>query len=272
MADKQDVGVKVSQSGYNARTAPDYALAFSSSWPQLPIVAEFTTTISPFNAGFGPPYSYNPVTFTHKLGYPPFTRCWVTGTGSGIASGHVTSDIYGIQPGVNSIVYDSSMSTTNLTDTLTVFVRVYGLDISKPVSYKYKQPPVISTPYDPDYGFKIVKEGKQITSKDMRDFILHSRCQSPQVDSVNIAPSGSPLVYTNTTGYTNWVFGYGSFDGGTTWKPARTDYQQSPPGLFIVGNVYTNGTNVGGGITGMIPSIVVLRDPLFVPAEVSIIY
>lgn len=264
MADKQDVGIKISQSGYSATNAPDYALAFSSSWPQLPIVGEFLTTIAPFNGG-SPPYTYPQVIFTHNLGYAAFARIWVSGTGVGIASGHVTSDIYNLVLKKAGVVYSPPFSTNSLTDRVTVFIRVYGLDIGSPVSYKYKQPPVVSTPYDPDYGFKLVKDGKQIASKDMRDFIIHSRCQSPQVDSVNISLYGANIVYTNNTGYTNWVFGYGTFDNKDSWIPARTDFHQSPPGLFIVDNVYTaSGSDYS--------SIVVLRDPLFVPTEVSIIY
>lgn len=265
MADKQDFGIKVSQSGYNAFTAPDYALAFSSSWPQLPIAAEFIQTIAPFNGG-GAPYTYNPITFTHKLGYPAFARVWISGTGTGLSTGHVAGDVYNLKTSTNSVTYSSPASTNNLSDRITVFIRVYALNITQAVSYAYKQPPVISTPYDPNYGIKIVKEGKDIASKDMRDFILHSRCQSPQVDSVLIGTSGQTISYTNTTGYTNWVFGFGSFNSGTSFVPARTDATQSPPQLTISNNVYSIGAS------GMIPIIVVLRDPLFVANQVEVTY
>lgn len=266
MPSQQDFGIKVSQSGYSAFTAPDYALAFSSSWPQLPIAAEFIQTMAPFNGGAAP-YTYNPLTFTHTLGYPAFARVWVSGTGTGLAAGHVTSDIYNLKTAKNSVTYSSPASTNNLSDRITVFVRVYALDITKPVSYRYKQPPVITTPYDPDYGIKIVKEGKDIASKDMRDFILHSRCQSPQVDSVLVGASGANLTYTNTTGYTNWVFGYGSFNSGASYVPAYPNSSQAPPTLLISNNVYTN-----GGVSGMIPIIVVLRDPLFAASQVEVTY
>jgi hypothetical protein len=261
----QDFGIKVSQSGYSAFNAPDYALAFSSSWPQLPIAAEFIQMIAPFNGG-GAPYTYNPITFTHTLGYPAFARVWVSGTGTGLATGHVTGDVYNLTTSKNSVTYSSPATTNNLSDRITVFVRVYALDITTPVSYPYKQPPVINTPYDPDFGIKIVKEGKDIMSKDMRDFILHSRCQSPQVDSVLVGASGATLTYTNTTGYTNWVFGFGSFNSGVSFVPARTDQPQSPPGLFITNNVYSIGAS------GMVPVIVVLRDPLFAAAQVEVTY
>lgn len=265
MADKQDFGIKVSQSGYNAFTAPDYALAFSSSWPQLPIAAEFLQTIAPFDGGAAP-YTYNPITFTHSLNYPAFARVWISGTGTGISTGHVTSDIYNLKTSKNSVTYSSPASTNNLSDRITVFVRVYALDITTPVSYPYKKPPVITTPYDPDYGIKIVKEGKDIASKDMRDFIIHSRCQSPQVDSVLVGASGSTLTYTNTTGYTNWVFGFGQFGTNFPFAPAYPNSSQSPPTLVISNNVYTVGA------PGMVPVIVVLRDPLFVPAQVEVTY
>jgi hypothetical protein len=103
-------------------------------------------------------------------------------------------------------------------------------------------------------------------SKDMRDFILHSRCQSPQVDSVLVGASGATLTYTNTTGYTNWVFGFGSFNSGTSFVPARTDQAQAPPKLVIANNVYSIGTS------GMVPVIVVLRDPLFAATQVEVTY
>lgn len=273
MADKQDVGVKVSKPGFNALTAPDYDLIFSSSWPQLPIVATFTSgVITPTLSGST--YVYPAVTFTHNLGYTPFCAVWVKGqipniaTTSGIKRDYAPTRL---SMDKTTVTYGTFSSTTNY-GSIQIHIKVYGLDIKKPVSYPYKQPPVIQQAYDPNYGVKLAKPNKQITSNDMRDFIIHSRCQSPQVDSVNVG--GTSVDYTNTSGYTNWVYGFGTY-GGTAMNVAYTNYSQAPPILRIntdaSGNPKPNYYLLSGETNGT-SSIVVLRDPLFVAQEVQVTY
>lgn len=281
MADKQDVGVKVSQPGYNALDAPDYNLAFSSSWPQIVIAKEYTqTNVAPVDQGGGI-WSYPSVTCTHNLGYNAFAFAWVKGYNDGIniSTTNVVHRVYDTTLHVNTAVWNEvgiffSLGTTP--PTLTVHIKVYTLDITAPVSYPYKQPPVIARPYDNNYGVKVVKEGKSIDSKDMRDFIIHSRCQSPQVDSVVVG--GGSAIYLNTSGYTNWVFGFGGYyDSGSSgpmhYIPAPVDATQAPPSLRV--NRDRTGAMVQGSyycIGGKATSIVVLRDPLFVPGNVEVIY
>ena len=42
---KQDAGIKISQFGYDTKTAPDYGLLFDSSWPSQQILAYYDHTV-----------------------------------------------------------------------------------------------------------------------------------------------------------------------------------------------------------------------------------
>ena len=286
MADKQDVGIKVSQSGYSTTNAPDYALTFSSSWPQVPIIKEFTQTVpvtitvDPTNGGYRY-YAAGPV-FTHNLGFFAFAQFWIGYTEP------LTGKLSIIKP-VDSLGMFGSKLTNNTVIPLdynghfptaiagpsqvTWHVKVYNFDITIARSYPYKQPPIVPQPYDKDYGIKIVKQNKQITSNDMRDFILHSRCQSPQIDSINISDASKNVIYKNTTGYLNWVFGYFTNDGITYQELQPQGTNSSPNFFYGYGgdpNTYAI-INVYGG-ANYASSIVVLRDPLFVAKNIEVTY
>jgi hypothetical protein len=158
-----------------------------------------------------------------------------------------------------------------------VNIKIYNIDLLKFVAYPYKLPPIIAQPYDADYGIKIVKENKDIESKDLRDFILHSRAQSPQVDSVNVNPSKAE--YTNTTGYINWVFGFGFNTNAPNSKlSAVVSYPNSTQSLpwmrinrdgsFNFKPNYYSASNYAAG--GGAASLVVIRDPLFVANNIEV--
>lgn len=278
--DRQYAGIKVSQTGYNVDTAPDYALAFNSSWPSLPIVREFTQTLTSTFDGFF--WSYpDYVTFTHTLGMFAWAHLWETngpGQVGAMKTRRVDTNLY---LGKNSVVWQSpyNLSSTQL-PSITLHVKVYNIDITKPVSYDYVQPPVTQSPYDPDFGIKVVKEGRSIDSRDLRDFVIHSRAQSPAILSILTelnADGGGNVTYTNPQGYTNWVYGYVAFTNGAAfgttgsfYRYAQAQAQAYPVYQFVNGNTYQLSTKNAGNTYPV--SLVVLRDPLFVPARVEVTY
>lgn len=277
MADKQDFGIKISQPGFSATNAPDYNLAFSSSWPQMSIVVDYVTTITATLVSGT--WTYPAVTVQHNLGFYAFTRAYVSGGNfeTGIISNNFTvpdNDNLYIQD--NQTQWLPSVTPTSGT-TITVNIKIYNINLLKFVTYPYKQPPIIAQPYDKDYGIKIVKENKSIDSNDLRDFILHSRAQSPQIDSVNVDPSFAQ--YTNTTGYINWVFGFGFNTNAPNLNLsaviAPPDGAQALPWMRInrdgsfnfKPNFYSVSNFAAGGGAA---SLVVIRDPLFVAQNIEV--
>lgn len=269
---KQSAGIKVSQTGYSVDNAPDYALAFNSSWPSLPIVREFTVTINAtFNGSF---WVFADQTFTHGLGLYAWAHCWETNSPNAIGSIVTRRIDTNIIIGKNSVIWSGYGLLSSQPAALTIHVKVYNIDMSKPVAYEYVQPPVTQSPYDPNFGIKVTKEGKSIDSKDLRDFVIHSRAQSPAILSILTqanADSSGNVTYTNPQGYTNWVYGYVLFDLGSIgsfYTYAQAQGQAYPVYQFINGTTYQLSTLSGANNV----SLLVLRDPLFVPAVVQVTY
>lgn len=285
MAGKQDVGIKISKPGYSTTNAPDYGLIFSSSWSQFPIMSEYTSAvISPIYDGTY--YMFPTVTFNHNVGYKPFCSVWVKGqtVTSPTAGIKHTSAQKNIQITGTSVSYTPQPYTSTVNPGATqVHFKVYGINLEKNTSYPFKQPPTIQQPYDKDYGIKLTKEGKSISSNDMRNFIIHSRCQSPQVDSVIINYTTDPVSnstsvdYLNSSGYTNWVFGFASMGTAPNnyFTFPSTHTSQQPPLMRIdktsAGIATPNAYSVSN-FAGNAAVLLVLRDPLFVAEEVSVVY
>ena len=260
MTKAQDYGIKIAQPNFDARTAGDYQLLFNSSWPSLAVAYTTTITIGPNLTG----------TVSHNLGFPAFTRVYqiLNGVGTVITNG---------VNGSNTFIFDNNTVTiTNwdASNTMTFNVVVYNLDISKGVKYKLLTPPANKVPYNPDYGIKIPKPGKSLTSKDLRDFTLHTRAQSPAVLSVltqDDSTDGFTIPFTNPGNYTAWIFGFwmGVTLGNTWWQPTDM-YTQAEPGIYI------NTDGVTFRLQGTFPdnkaALVVLRDPLFTPNIVNVVY
>jgi len=258
-----DVGLKISQPLYDANTAADYQLLFNSSWPSVTIGYESTQTIALASGGVTP-------TFTHDLNFPPFSMMWTTINGMMVdfrlpylSSTTVYGDSFN---GGSFGVADGTLATFH--------VKCYNIDISAERDYTFVKSPTSSFTYNPDFGIKIAREGEDIDSTDMRDFILHSRCQAPTIlsvvtDSVVHSPADGTLdiSYTNPAGYTAWVFGYGKdiFDSNK-WNPAGL-YSAAAPRIFLdTDSLFRLNTLSAGG------SLIVLRDPLFAATNTVVTY
>lgn len=264
---QQTAGIKVSQLGYDVNTAPDYALAFNSSWPSLPIAQEFTVTlVATFDGTW---WNFPSQTFTHNLGIYAWANLWETNGPNPIGSIKTRRVNTNLTLYKNKVVWFPYTLMSVQPPNIILHVKVYNIDISQPVSYSYVQPPVSQSAYDPNFGIKLTKEGKSINSKDLRDFIIHSRAQSPAILTIiteKSADSSGNVSYTNPQGYTNWVYGYVFFTDHYTYAPAQG--QAYPVYQFINGTTYQIST-----LNGAHPvSLLVLRDPLFVPGKVQVTF
>lgn len=255
-----NAGIRITQPGVSVPYAADYQYVFNSDWPSLAIAFEAVVTI--------PGTTYNfPV--LHGLGFFPFIQVWNT-TGD-INNGRVT----------NGIFFDKQNVYINNTtaSTITYSIKCYNLDITNAKSYVLPQYPIVKTPYDSTTGIKVSKYGESIGSTDLRDFILHSRAQSPAVLAVitKSTTSNDVISYTNPAGYIPWAFAFASTDG-VTYQIVRPGASQSLPAFtFSYPAGPTKGTvqlafgNSFPGTTGQ-GSLVMLRDPLVVSTTKQVTY
>jgi hypothetical protein len=248
-----NVGFKLSKPGYDARTTAGSNFVFDSSWPSLPIA--FETTL--YNNGI--------VTVAHNLKFPPLAFVWTTNTDpSGL--GNVVSRTIASVDSTN--VYLPAGIKTN--------VKCFQLDLSTDIDYTLAPGDTYRQPYDPNFGVKVVKQGKDINSKDLRDFALHSRAQSPLILAVKTEktmPSantgtgiGNVIQYKSVYNYPVWVYGFvKSTVGKYSYAPY---YSQAYPRTFTDGFLsyigYT-GTDIGA-------TLVILRDPMFAATQTTVQY
>lgn len=252
------VGFKISKPGRDATRAAGQHFVFNSSWPSLPIAFEITLT-APF-----------PASVAHGLKFPPFTMMWATQSDpSGVGTVGVRSI-----PNVDSTnVYTGGVVGTKLK------IRCFQLDLTKDIDYALAPGDTSNMPYDRNFGVKVVKAGKDINSRDMRDFAIHSRCQSPLVLAVKTEKTiptanlgtgiGNVVQYTSKLNYPLWVYGF--------VRQASGIYRYAPYYSQAYPRVFTDGfkSYLGYGPSGSTDNgatLVILRDPMFASNPTTVQY
>lgn len=296
-------GVFITQVGQSVGKCADWQYVFNSNWPSLAVAFEKTISV-PYSNESTP----GSIVIPHNLGFYPFTQAWMTvngkliytfygaptniGAGASYSAQTFSVSKNNIYPAWffeadtnSSPQVDPFGNRTDFSQTAVIHVKCYNLDLTKVANYTAPTPATVKTPYDSSVGIKIVKQGRNIRSTDLRDFILHSRAQSPAVLSVQTQAQGIPdpnvagntlIAYTNPAGVVNWFFGWTYTNFGSIGSP---DFRYVPipvmPSNFAAGGS-VSGTNTfqitvpnanGGGGT-----LVVLRDPLFAPNNVSVLW
>jgi hypothetical protein len=308
-------GLKVALPGYNAQTAPDYDLSFSSNWPMEQVVKTFSHTITTADVTTVDPAfptyhsgadGIGTVTLYHNLGYYAFADVWQYSTDSRFSNvvAERLNSRYGYQMyfGKNSIkIPVANITTAGNTDFIPVgavlSVKVYPFDFTRAFSYAAITPPVGPSTYDPHVGIKIVRPGRDITSKDLRNFIFHSKGSAPQILTVQTPtnanftggvvtyqiPNGIParIDFLNSTDTTAWGGNYndtyctgsGVYETSTGLAYYTDVYGQHE--RQTQGNVSYTMTNTGLltslGLLSTVPfSVTVRRDPLLYSAPTVI--
>lgn len=259
-----DYGIKISKPTYDAGEAGDADLLFSSAWPSLPIVKQATVAAGveeyEHNLGFPPLFSvwqkaYQPL-------FPDYSEAVADGwTRIGTLYGNVSCD-------ENKIYFPAGTDLTH--------IKVYNVNLTQERDYGYVPGSAIRGSYDPNFGIKIAKEGEDVDSSDLRDFILHSRAQSPLILSVKTATenaTGGTATYTDPQGYVSWVFGF--VRNATTGRWTMIPYfSQSYPELSIT-NTDSNAVYTAEYVSAFgddNSALVVLRDPMFAAVDIEVSY
>lgn len=244
--------VTVAAPGWDARTAPDWALVYSNQWPSLTIGYE--TTIQ------GPTTAIT--SFTHSLPYPPLTL------------GYITSDniSYGRSGFGITVSPQVGIVSAGLLINQSLTIRCYTVDISNDINFTLLQSASAKFGADLTTSIKVVKSGRNIGSQDLNDFILNSQAQTPAVLTIatekgqyynkDATISENAIVVPLQTTYIPWVLGALLTDISTK------TYQFFSINAFSVSNkhlILDLESNVGG-------SLIILRDPLFYPNIVRVVY
>jgi hypothetical protein len=268
-------GIFITQIGASVPTAADYQFVFNSDWPSLQCTFDQTVTL-----GIG-----GNDTLVHNLGYYPLTIGWVTSVGFNSGRIFAPSENLELTPQTDvSMSFDKkNIYLANTGSEYQVCVKCYNVDISKAVDYTFPQFPSINQPYDKTVGIKVSKYNKQLTSTDLRDFILHSRAQSPAVLSVVTGNSNDGAIhYNNPPRYVPWTFAF--------YQDNTGKYSGLAPGFQGAGAAFKLGRNLSftdlsghttTGVNGAVMSattgntnmsLVILRDPLVAASSVEVQY
>ena len=228
-------GIKISQPG-NDVDSGDVNLLFNSAWPtlrvitakELKVLGETLTTI-PHNLGFVPMF----------IGWSPL-------------NGFLNMPRQNISIDSNNLYWSHPGNGSQLDDTS---IMVFDLDIEK----EYLAPKInlstsSSASAENSVGLRFTKPDKDVSSKDLRDYIIHSSTRSPMVHAVIPMSNGS---YTHDLPYNPifLVFGQSSIGGAYTL-------------LNNFAGVTTSGSTISiTGITGK-ASIVILKDPFYLDSNI----
>lgn len=183
-----DYGAKGSTQGFNVRDVADQLLSFSSSFPTPGIVATDTKTSSGI--------------LTHNLGYYPMILSFFT-TGSSPEITTMTND------------WQAGIGTDNVSIVVDVDIprrRTYVTNINLEDNFTASNRPGDETGgAEEDFFIKITKEGKDVSSTDLRDFVVDTTTRSPLVHKIK-----SGTMTTDPTMPTRWA---ASLDSGLSYQP-----------------------------------------------------
>jgi hypothetical protein len=249
-----DYGAKVSQTGFDVLSAADIDLLFSSTWPLLKIEHTDTATYNRGTSG---------VIYTHTLGYVPFFVTFRLDSGQ-------------VRLNNDPVLYSNSTEIGCLggAGSASVTIRYYvcRLDLKTNFTASIVESTSSTVGIDvADYGIKVTKPTKDITSTDLRDYTVHSGTRSPMIHVVKygqLVSSGGgnfDLTYTNNLSYRPIFFAFHSADNAK-FHPL-TGYEQAPPKLFA----NSSDTNLTiRDISATYGSFVVFKDPFSVSAAENV--
>jgi hypothetical protein len=257
---------KGSRPGHDVKTAIDYLNTFNSSFPLLNLDSS----------------ALHSSTFSHDLGYFPFF--FTTYNASGFVPG-----------GVNQVSGDEwSISTSQLVRSSgsgNIRCFISRLDLTNNFSAPHVPGDTAQGAINPDYEFKIAKEGKSFQSTDMRDFSIHSNTISPlvhRVYSATMFASGGDYYATVAHGlpYTPLAFAFIRPSTNSIGR-ATNRYYMLPPPVGTTSQYYAVDQAISGvGGSGIVTafadghfaysaapqiSIVILKDP-FLKNVVNVSY
>ncbi|CAB4176121.1 hypothetical protein UFOVP1522_13 [uncultured Caudovirales phage] len=257
--------VKLAQPGFNANTAGDQNLVFSS---EFPVLKEHMSGV--FDIGTYQGLALQSI-YEHNLGYTPF---------------FLVFDPQGqFVLGSNWAVDETKLYFVNSSPALTGVYRwiIYRLDL-----FTNYEAPALDVQFaniggsDDKFVIKISKEGKDIYSDDLRDFSIHSRARSPLIHKVDAKIDWKEGGFTvdnhlvaSGLPYSPIAFGFARTASVAPGTPRTTrnliSGGQSAPKLSR--NFTTKEINIqAAGLSCSKSSIVIFKDPILAPEIITVNY
>jgi hypothetical protein len=183
-----DVVIKLAQPGYDVKTAGDENLVYSSQWPLLKIYRQDKFRI--------PDVTVATTIATHDLKFIPVfwwfsnatLAAWSNGFGDTLVN-EQRSEFFGPTGGgtlsidANKLNFSPEVNTN--VGALNGYYYIFALDLTKQYTAPVVRIGAVSGRGEDKYVFKIAKPGKDVSSHNLDDFIVHSRARSPLIHSVN---------------------------------------------------------------------------------------
>lgn len=240
------LGLIGSQDGYNVDSAADFHLAFSSNWPLLKIAAQGTFSFAD--------RTLDQDIYTHNLNYHPVFWIFETGAYGDYSSGQVRPEIFG----------SGAVTTTKLrwmgsfngepAGAVSGYYYVFRYDMTTAYTAETIVTTAATQGAQTEFGIDIAKPNKDVSSTDLRDFVIHHKTRSPQIHK-----SGTVTGTTNTIdhnlGYIPLYDVYRQFtDAGTTYYRRVTNSQD------MTVSVSTTQLTFGAG-SSLTFAYVIYKDP-----------
>lgn len=257
---------KLAQPGYDVKTAGDENLVYSADWPLLKIAFQGILAMDDVTQKY--------TAVEHKLGYPAMFWFFAnTPVGAWQNSGNIgtrrRAEFFG-PVGDGSVVMDSNrlawqpVASPGTTGKSQLYYYVFALDLTQQYNAPIIKVGAVGGGSDHAPVFKIAKPNKDLASKDLSDFIIHSRARSPLIHSVNPSPGiVKNFSVRHGLGYNPMFFAYS--------KNAAGQYSLLPTGQGGSSSLLSNTQDItftdsgGKEIT-----IVILKDPFVVDYSVRV--
>lgn len=258
-------GAKFAQTGIDINRASDYELHFDSEWPTVHalINGTYSTVVQPTGRS---------LFFRHNLGYVPAFLPYVYDAADGsfeifrVAMAADKENLYYYAPGVGGMGAGIS--------TITYGVIIFNIDLEKNfVAPQVNPSTTVTGDQDTPFGIVVAKDGSNIKSKDMQDFLMNTNARPPLVHAVS---SGLATVPNKlSTLYRDFVYTH-----DLPYNPMFLPYIQSNlfnPGEWVFIANFAGISQSGKTITltalnpGDRGSIVILKDPFDVSDNTQVI-
>ena len=244
MEEKPEIVIELSQEGYDVETAGDENLLFSSQWPSVKYGREVTFSI---------PNQNNAATYDHDWGEATAFFAYVVGASASEPSAFPQLAITDTQL--------KWAGGTGITSALEL--KVFITDIKLEQNYLAPMYNVGAEPsaINRDYLVALSKEGYDVESEDLRNFVFHSYCRSPMLHQV---VHGTTAAVASGPG----VNGVDAVHG-LSYRPMHFVYKKTAAGwVQVVGVGGTEGAFVmsdriryGNTASGVEASVIVWKDP-----------
>lgn len=199
------INIKVAQQGFDAKTAADHQLLFSSGWPTLKLhkAASFSVLTD----------GTKQTVVAHSLGYSPVY--WVFTNGPLGTEPQLYPFLFTVD-GTNLYIEDSSFPNT-----ITGYYYIFRQNLESKVTSDLISATSRAKNSADDYRFKVARSGKNVASNDFRDLSADSAGRTLNIHRMDYATEAGvswSKTVSHGLGYTPFYLVYINDAGTAGWQ------------------------------------------------------